>query len=243
MIVNIYLVRHGETDYNSEGRLQGRLGVNLNRHGIAQARRIPEILRSKDIQAVYTSPLERAKTTCQYLTNELGKEIPCAEIENLTEIALGKYEGWLKSSVDTALGNGSFERWTSLAKENDRADFPGDGVESKMALRERALKALKKIAKDAAVKNKQRIAVIGHGTYIANFLAACLDKRDTHIANGEVVYLTYDTNNEGWAFKEVIANPYNLENHRHLSMGNFGGKESADNIQKATVCLNATKNR
>lgn len=59
----IYIVRHGETQWNAEGRIQGRRDIELNEDGRRQAEAAAEALRGKTFQALITSPLSRAKQT------------------------------------------------------------------------------------------------------------------------------------------------------------------------------------
>ena len=58
--MKIYLIRHGETDWNHVNRFQGREDIELNEAGIAQAVRCGQTLQGLGIEAVYTSPLKRA---------------------------------------------------------------------------------------------------------------------------------------------------------------------------------------
>ena len=59
----IYIVRHGETQWNADGRIQGRRDIELNENGRRQAEAAAEALRGKSFQALITSPLSRAKQT------------------------------------------------------------------------------------------------------------------------------------------------------------------------------------
>ena len=59
----IYIVRHGETQWNADGRIQGRRDIELNENGRRQAEAAAEALRGKSFQALITSPLSRAKKT------------------------------------------------------------------------------------------------------------------------------------------------------------------------------------
>ncbi|MFF2093840.1 histidine phosphatase family protein [Paenibacillus sp. NPDC058174] len=65
----IYVVRHGETDFNKEGRLQGRQGLPLNKNGIEQAKSLHESLRGIHFDHIYSSPQERAIQTAEIITN------------------------------------------------------------------------------------------------------------------------------------------------------------------------------
>ena len=64
--MKIYLIRHGETDWNHINRFQGREDIELNAAGIAQAVRCGQTLQGLGIEAVYTSPLKRAHCTDVY---------------------------------------------------------------------------------------------------------------------------------------------------------------------------------
>ena len=65
----IYVVRHGETDLNKEGRLQGRMGLPLNEKGKQQAREMKEMLKTVQFDLVFSSPQERAVQTAEIITN------------------------------------------------------------------------------------------------------------------------------------------------------------------------------
>ncbi|HKM21392.1 MAG TPA: histidine phosphatase family protein [Lachnospiraceae bacterium] len=89
--MKIYFVRHGETQWNKERRLQGQTNIPLNENG----RRVAELSREgiKDItfDIAYTSPLDRAKETAQILL--AGRDIPIIEDDRLKEISFGDNEG------------------------------------------------------------------------------------------------------------------------------------------------------
>ena len=65
--MNLLFVRHGQTDLNAAGRIQGRNDAPLNDTGIAQARWLVEALRSEEFSLVITSPLQRARTTAEII--------------------------------------------------------------------------------------------------------------------------------------------------------------------------------
>ena len=75
--MRIYLIRHGETDWNLEGRLQGREDIPLNKNGIQQAILCGQAFRDIKIKAVLTSPLIRAKRTAEIISEQanLGQVI------------------------------------------------------------------------------------------------------------------------------------------------------------------------
>lgn len=66
----IYIVRHGQTDWNLEERYQGRIDIELNETGIAQAKEISEKLKNVKFDRIFSSPLKRAYKTAQIIRND-----------------------------------------------------------------------------------------------------------------------------------------------------------------------------
>ena len=92
--INIYIVRHGQTDWNVEGRYAGRKNVPLNKKGILQANEIKERLKEIKFDKVYSSPLDRALKTTQIISkNNIIID------ERIVERSNGKLEGKLKSEI------------------------------------------------------------------------------------------------------------------------------------------------
>ena len=75
--MKIYLIRHGETDWNHINRFQGREDIELNAAGIAQAVRCGQTLQGLGIEAVYTSPLKRAHCTGEEIAAQIGLSSGC----------------------------------------------------------------------------------------------------------------------------------------------------------------------
>ncbi len=90
-IRRVYLVRHGTTDLNNEGKLQGSLDLSLNKEGQNQAKKVSERLSKIDIDSIYSSNLKRAYETVTPLAN--AKKTKVNKIEDLNEIILGDFEG------------------------------------------------------------------------------------------------------------------------------------------------------
>lgn len=87
----ILLVRHGRTDWNDAHRFQGRSDIPLNATGLEQAEKLAERLASWPFDAVYTSPLARARQTAAALGARQGKS-PVV-LEDLVEVNFGAWEG------------------------------------------------------------------------------------------------------------------------------------------------------
>ena len=88
-----YFVRHGETDWNVQKRIQGTTDVPLNENGLRQARELADKLVSGayQIDRAYTSPQLRAQATAQTAATALG--IECIPLQDLAEMDLGEWEG------------------------------------------------------------------------------------------------------------------------------------------------------
>lgn len=93
----IYFIRHGETNYNKEKRLQGHLDIPLNETGIAQANEALEILKQYQFDEIYCSPLSRAKQTANIINSYL--KIKISIDDRLKEICMGTLQGTLLSDL------------------------------------------------------------------------------------------------------------------------------------------------
>jgi probable phosphoglycerate mutase len=87
----IILVRHGETDFNASETFRGRADVPLNEKGLRQAQLLGEYLRDEKIDAVYSSPLQRAVKTAEAIA--ACHNLPVNIIDNLNDIDCGEWQG------------------------------------------------------------------------------------------------------------------------------------------------------
>ncbi len=93
----LVLIRHGETDWNVEGRYQGQADPPLNRRGLEQARRTAASLRGAGLESLYSSPLRRAAQTAAIIAASLGLEVHFEP--RLMEIHLGLWQGRLTQDI------------------------------------------------------------------------------------------------------------------------------------------------
>jgi probable phosphoglycerate mutase len=147
----LFLFRHGETDWNREGRLQGHTDTPLNASGLAQAEALSEKLRPHRLDAVVSSDLSRALTTARIVADALG--VPLLADPGLRETDVGAAEGLLWADAKIRFGEGLTERWFT---DGDVA-FPGG--ETGIATRTRGLAALRRLA---AAQPYRRIGVSTH---------------------------------------------------------------------------------
>ena len=99
-MLELYFVRHGETEWNVENRLQGRLDSPLTERGIKEARLLAERLAQLPFKAAVSSPSTRAVETAKILIGMRG--IPLYTDERLMEIDLGDWQGKTKAEIRAA---------------------------------------------------------------------------------------------------------------------------------------------
>ena len=136
-MTTLLLVRHGETDWNADGRLQGQTDRPLSDYGRRQARKLAGELEGEELEAIYSSDLARARETAEIVGERLG----------------------LPVELDPELREKDWGTWEGLtAVERDRVEFVG---ESTQAHQERILGALRRIAERHP--RDCRVLVVTHG--------------------------------------------------------------------------------
>lgn len=156
-MTTIILVRHGETDWNRDRRIQGRTDIPLNEAGRDQARTAADALREQlggIAPVVVSSDLSRAAETASIIADGLGVEVSRTYPE-LRERAYGDAEGVSTSEF--------FARWGDWYT----AEVPG--AESRDDLRERALTALQRVVRDARRESapaSPTVVIVAHGALI-----------------------------------------------------------------------------
>lgn len=96
----MYIMRHGETSWNKERRLQGRSNIALNERGRALARESAKGMKDIPFDLAFTSPLDRARETARLVLE--GRDVPIIEDERIIEISFGAYEGtrWMEDGAE-----------------------------------------------------------------------------------------------------------------------------------------------
>lgn len=171
------VVRHGQTNWNLDRRIQGSTDIPLNDTGRADARRAAAVLAGSGYDAVYASPLMRARETAQIIADELALPEPLLT-RGMREREFGEGEGLL---VDEYL-----QRWGDWT-----ATVPG--AETLDQVRERALNSLERIARAARRRSAPRaesIVVVSHGGVLRALLlhasGGTLPREGDVLRNGSV---------------------------------------------------------
>ncbi|MGJ4788289.1 histidine phosphatase family protein [Leptospira koniambonensis] len=158
----LFLIRHGETEWNKERRLQGQIDTSLSEYGIEQAFALANKLKNKEIEIIFSSDLKRAKETSEKISDKLGIEI--VYDPGLREIHLGEAQGILESELSSIFGEGSFSNWKSSDRIHDQFRFSGG--ESKSEAGSRIIKTILNLLK---IYGKKNIAICSHGFVLSRF--------------------------------------------------------------------------
>lgn len=177
----IGLIRHGKTDWNAQGRIQGQTDIPLNAEGIAQAQALAARLAADDRSwdAVITSDLARARETGRWIAEAL--DIPILEPDaRLRERSFGEIEGTTEA-----------ERIARWGQDWRRADA---GQETDDEVRERAVAF---IEERRARQPDARLLIVSHGSLLAVLLRSlCEQLEDGYLVNMSYSILQYEP--PGW---------------------------------------------
>ena len=148
----IIAVRHGETAWNVDTRIQGHLDIPLNSKGRWQAERLAHALKDESISTIYASDLARAWETAKYLGH--AQDLQVIKEVGLRERHFGDFEGKTFAEIEVLSPEQSM-RW----RKRD-PHFHPTGGESLVAMRARVIEAAERLA---AQHPGEQIALVGHG--------------------------------------------------------------------------------
>jgi probable phosphoglycerate mutase len=158
-----WLVRHGESTWDSERRFQGAQDAPLSAQGRAQASALAVSLAATRFDAIYASPLSRARDTAAACGARLGLE--AVVLDELREISLGDWEGLTLDVVQARAGE-YYRRWLEAP-----VDHPAPGGEPMAGVAARVTSVLARLA---AAHPDGRVLVVAHGGVIASALCGWL---------------------------------------------------------------------
>lgn len=183
------MFRHGETDWNKEGRAQGQtVHVPLNETGLCQAEKLAELLANVGLEVVYTSPLKRAHQTALTVSGSL--EVPLHLHDGLMERYYGVLEGYKWEEMIEKFPEHRDD--ILIGKDKTHPDFKqmkAGGAESLLELEDRIYKNIYEIVEGS---DCQIIGISTHGTAIYSLLVRLLGRFDfAPIENCETIKLAY----------------------------------------------------
>jgi alpha-ribazole phosphatase len=163
----LVLVRHGEPDESMCGRCYGRLDVPLSAAGLRRAAAVGEALRSHEIEAVYSSPLQRAFDTARAVASPHGLEAVLREA--LRELDFGELEGMSHDEIASDYP----ELYRFWMEDPSTVRFPGGEALSDLRAR-----VLPEVAEIRERHEGQSVAVVAHGGVVRVVLAEALELPD-----------------------------------------------------------------
>jgi len=160
MGVKLFLIRHGQTLWNKEGKYQGDKDIDLTRVGINQAKLAAKYLSRVDFSNIYSSPLRRAIDTANIINKT--KNLKIIARENLKEINFGKWEG-MKFDEINRMFHEDYQKWLGDPYNNCPT-----GGESFKQVKERTAAEIDNIVNEN--EDDCSVAVITHGGVILSLL-------------------------------------------------------------------------
>jgi broad specificity phosphatase PhoE len=192
MYSTIYLIRHGETDWNLNGRWQGHADVPLNPLGLRQAQLVARRFLSEQlpVDALYSSDLDRAYRTARAIGEAVQLEVQ--PLPELREIDVGRWSGLTYEEIRVHYPD-------EIAMIEQGHDIPRGGGESLTLLRRRVVAAIESLV---ARHPQATLAIVTHGGCIRMLLAHADDRSDLdhhgylHIGNTSIS--TLQIGRAGW---------------------------------------------
>jgi len=161
-MVTLILVRHGQTDWNKEDRIQGQSDIPLNKEGKRQAEKVARQLSGKKIDAIYTSKLKRAYQTAHIIAR--AHHLKVVKDERLNEITQGDWEGLTLSEARKRYPV-LFEKWLTTPLQTKPP-----GGESVKSVKKRVIDVLNEIK---GRHPSQTVVIVAHEVVNALIKSVC----------------------------------------------------------------------
>lgn len=156
--MKLYLIRHGESTYNAERRIQGQSDVPLSELGLRQSRAVAEAMAGVAVDAIYASPLQRAYTVARDIAAR--HDLPIRTDDRLKEICVGVFQDRLRTELEVEFAE-VLARWCGGDE-----DFAIPGGESRRQLADRGAAALREITSNG----HSSVIVVAHGGLLVHTL-------------------------------------------------------------------------
>ncbi|MGE5577832.1 MAG: histidine phosphatase family protein [Syntrophothermus sp.] len=159
-MTRLLITRHGETQWNTEKRMQGRSDSPLTSHGIWQAQQLARRLKDEKIDVIYSSPSPRAARTAEILKGSRGLQVRL--LDDIMEINLGDWEGRKFSEVQQLFPEQSTAFWHAPHL------YYREGLESYHQVQERLVRAIKQIVE---AHPDQTVLIVSHSVATKTLMA------------------------------------------------------------------------
>jgi probable phosphoglycerate mutase len=200
--VRLLLVRHGETEWNRQGKFQGQIDIPLNDNGRNQATKAAEFLKDVNIDFAVSSTMSRPKETAEIIL----KYHPSLNLQlfaGLREISHGLWEGKFESEIDQEFP-GELERWRTIPAEVQMPE--GENLEQ---VRERSVSDWNTIVKNAESQQLQLGLVVAHDATNKTLLCHILGLSAENFwnfrqGNGAVSVIDYPAGSQGYPVLQAM---------------------------------------
>lgn len=195
----IFLVRHGETEWNALKKFQGHTDIPLNENGRQQAETLVELVTKLNPEFILSSDLSRALETARIACRELEQEI-VAHAE-LRETHLGEAEGMMRDDLFAKHGEDLMHRWFSTDPADSHFAFPGGETKNQCVLRVRGF--LEKWWDHSPDRQQAKsVMIFSHGGVIRNMVHTSQNAPATPvlIQNCVCQLLEYDLKTRHWSY-------------------------------------------
>lgn len=195
----VYLIRHGQTDWNANGRWQGHEMVPLNDLGVEQSQQLADYLKNRPICTIYSSDLNRASVTADIIGDALNLT-PILD-PRLRELGLGIFQGLSTAEIQ--------ERYPDelTAFKTDQRGYQVPNGESRLMLQARAYECWQEITGKG---DGEEIAVVAHGGTIKMLLDKLFPERadifGAHLYNTSVSIVEHI--DDGWRLTQFNSTPH-----------------------------------
>ena len=189
-MTEIFLIRHGETAWNAERRLQGHLDIPLNEEGVRQAAALARALAGERVDMIISSDLSRAASTARAVAEHHG--LPLHTDASLRERCFGAFEGLLYDELEARFP----EAYAQWRVRDPHARYP-DGERRAETFAEFAQRAVAAVCRIAEMHRGKRIVIVSHGgvldaVYRAAHGIAITAPRDFDVLNASINRIQWD---------------------------------------------------
>lgn len=190
--MDLYFIRHGETDWNKHKRLQGHQDVPLNDKGLAQAKMLAIYLKKEKIDRVISSPLQRAKTTADTIAASL--QLPVTVDPLLIERSFGEAEGMTFEQYSTRYPDGNYPQ-----------------MEKKSTIQARCIQLIESFS----TYKEKKMVIVSHGELINHILDILSQGsiKNQKLNNGSISHIKLK--NDQWKIISYNQSPADLL-HEHI---------------------------
>jgi broad specificity phosphatase PhoE len=197
-----HLFRHGETDWNAQGKFQGHLDIPLNDVGRLQAREVGVNLKLHGIEAILSSDLSRASETAQIAAQELGlSDQFLFRDPAIREAFLGEAQGYTYEEIQIRYGKDTIKRWKSNSVSDADVGYPGG--EKGWEVVARSLEALRRFA--ILNPHFKKIGIATHGGVIRRLIHHIIKHPEVHvpIPNGVIYRISFQPQSSDGSQREI----------------------------------------